>query len=58
MKNGKCPTRGQKKFLKSLRLNPDNWLVVKNSPSEVIIVHRHSGQQRTIPQSLIGGKQI
>ena len=48
MKNGKRPTVAQKKEIASWRLNPDNWLVVKNIPTELVIVHRLSGKQRTI----------
>ena len=28
-------------FIRSKRLNPDNWLVVKDTPSEMVLVHRH-----------------
>lgn len=48
MKNGKRPTVAQKKEIKSMRLNPENWLVVKNTPRELVIVHRLSGKQRVI----------
>ena len=36
MKNGKRPTVAQKKEIASWRLNPDNWLVVKNTPAELV----------------------
>ena len=32
MKNGKAPTREQKKIMKAHGLVPENWLVVKNLP--------------------------
>ena len=51
MKNGKRPTVAQKKYLKAQGLNPENWLIVKNEPSQLVIVHRHSGQRRTIPRA-------
>ena len=41
MKNGKKPTRNQRMFIRSKRLNPENWLVVKDTPSEMVLVHRH-----------------
>ena len=50
MKNGKRPTVAQKKYLKAHGLNPENWLIVKNEPSRMVIVHRHSGEQRTFPR--------
>ena len=33
MKNGKAPTREQKKIMKAHGLVPENWLVVKNLPA-------------------------
>lgn len=48
MKNGKRPTRKEKELLASLRLHVDNWLVVKHTGAEMEIVHRHTGQTRTI----------
>lgn len=50
MKNGKRPTVAQKKEMKRWGLNEENWLVVKNEPTQMIIVHRLSGQQRRIPR--------
>jgi hypothetical protein len=49
MKNGKKPTKKQKEAIKKARLNPDNWLVVKNLTNELHIVHRTSGKQKVIP---------
>lgn len=48
MKNGKRPTRRQKQILNSAGLQCDNWLVVKNLPNELNIVHRMSGKPRKI----------
>ena len=48
MKHGKNPTVKQRIFLKSRRLNPDNWLVCKNTDKEMIIEHRHTNATRTI----------
>lgn len=48
MKNGKRPTLKQKKMLKLSRLNPENWLVVKNEPEKITIMHRHTGKTRTL----------
>jgi hypothetical protein len=49
LKNGKKPTKKQKEAIKKARLNPDNWLVVKNLTTELHIVHRTSGKQKVIP---------
>lgn len=48
MKHGKRPTRKQKMLLDKLHLNPDNWLVVKDNPMELIVVHKLSGKQRRL----------
>lgn len=50
MKHGKAPTVAQKKLLKKWRLNPDNWLVVKNQPDRLEIVHRYGNTRRVIPK--------
>lgn len=49
MKSGKRPTRRQMAAIKWCGLNPDNWLVVKNLPDELHIVHRETGRLRVIP---------
>ena len=42
MKHGCRPTREQRKYIQSKGLNAENWLVVKDTPSEMVLVHRHS----------------
>lgn len=48
MKHGKRPTVQQRKLLTLYGLNSDNWLIVKDNPAELVIVHRLSRQQRRI----------
>ena len=48
MKRGKKPTRQQKILLSKLGLDPANWLVSKNEPKEMVIMHRHTTKTRTI----------
>jgi hypothetical protein len=48
MKHGKNPTVKQKERIKSLRLNPKHWLVVKDCPACFEIVHRVSGKTRRL----------
>ncbi|MCT8138616.1 hypothetical protein H1D32_13215 [Anaerobacillus sp. CMMVII] len=48
MKSGKKPTKRQKIAIKEARLNPDNWLIVKNLPDCLHIVHRESGTIKRI----------
>lgn len=48
MKHGKKLTVKQKKFLKECGLNPENWLVSKNTDKEMVIVHRHTENIKVI----------
>ena len=41
MKHGVKPTRAQRIFLQGKRLNPENWLVIKDTPERLELVHRH-----------------
>ena len=41
MKHGRKPTKKQCIFIRGKRLNPDNWFVVKDNPTEMVLVHRH-----------------
>ena len=40
MKNGKRPTREQRKLIEHCRLDAHDWFVVKDTPEEMEIVHR------------------
>lgn len=42
MKHGRKPTVSQKKFLERHKLNAGDWLIVKDTPELMEIVHRHS----------------
>lgn len=48
MKNGKRPTKNQIIFIRGKRLNPDDWLVTKNTPTEMHLVHRHFEKTKKI----------
>ena len=41
MKHGKNPTREQKKLMVKRKLDPAMWLVVKDTPERLELVHRH-----------------
>lgn len=49
VKQGKKLTVRQAEHLKSLKLNPENWLISKKLPHQWTIVNRSSGKPRTIP---------
>ena len=42
MKHGKKPTREQRKLIERSKLNATDWLVVKDTPEELVLVHRFS----------------
>lgn len=48
MKNGKNPTREQKKLLQKWKLDSSMWLVVKDTPTEMHLVHRHLDKTKKI----------
>lgn len=51
MKHGKKPTREQRKLMQKWKLDSEMWLVVKDTPTEMILVHRHSDSTiRNIPK--------
>lgn len=42
MKHGKKPTREQRKLLLQWKLDPAVWLIVKDTPEKMELVHRYS----------------
>jgi len=48
MKHGKNPSKKQKMFLKESKLNPENWLIVKDYHECFEIVHRVTGKRRKL----------
>ena len=51
MKAGKKPTRSQRIFIKGKRLNPENWLIERDTPEKMVLVHKHfDTKTRTIPK--------
>ena len=51
MKHGKNLTRSQKKLLQQWKLKPEDWLIVKDTPKQMELVHRYSDKtKRIIPK--------
>ena len=48
MKNGKKPTREQRKLMEKWNLDPRVWLVVKDTPTEMELVHKHSDKTKKV----------
>ena len=41
MKHGKKPTREQRKLMEKWKLKGEDWLVVKDEPAQMTLVHRY-----------------
>ena len=50
MRHGKKPTKAQRGFLRSYNLAPEDWLIVKNTSTEMELISRFTGQTRVIPK--------
>lgn len=51
MKAGKRPTREQRKLMEKWKLDPAVWLVTKDTPERMELVHRYSDKTvRIIPK--------
>ena len=48
MKNGKNPTVAQRKLMWKFKLDPAMWLVVKDTSTEMHLVHRHFEKTKKI----------
>lgn len=48
MKHGKKPTVAQMKLMVKWKLDPTMWLVVKDTPERMELVHRHFDKTRKI----------
>ena len=48
MKHGCRPTREQRKMLDKYNLNAADWLIVKDTPEQMTIVHRYSDSTKKI----------
>lgn len=50
MKHGVKPTRAQKIQLREWKLDPADWLVIKDTSTEMHLVHRYSDMTRRVIQ--------
>lgn len=49
MKQLKKPTREQRKLIQSKRLNHENWMIERDTPEKLVLVHKHfDNKTRTI----------
>lgn len=54
MKHGVKPTVAQRKLIAANRLQPANWLVVKDTPSEMVLVHRQFEDRTRVIRKDVG----
>lgn len=52
MKQGTRPTRRQKIAIKEAGLILENWLVERDTPKEMVVVHKYTNEQRRIPKGI------
>ena len=53
MKHGKKPTREQRKLMEKWKMKSEDWLVVKDEPSRMTLVHRHfDNKTKIIPKGV------
>lgn len=48
MKQLKKPTRAQKILIQKKRMNPADWMVERDTPELLVLVHRHFNNTRKI----------
>ncbi|HHV99985.1 MAG TPA: hypothetical protein GXX36_10535 [Clostridiaceae bacterium] len=54
MKHEKKLQRWMKDFLSERGLNPANWRYIKNTPEELVIIHKYSLKPRVIKKEREG----
>jgi hypothetical protein len=41
LKKLKKPTREQRKLIQNRKLNPADWMIERDTPEKIVLVHRH-----------------
>lgn len=53
MKHGKRPTREQRKLMEKWKVNTQDWLVERETLSELVLIHRHfDNTKKIIPKGV------
>lgn len=52
MKHGVKPTYVQRKLIQHVGLDSYEWLVVKDTPTELVLVNRKTDQTKVIPKGV------
>jgi len=48
MKHGRKPSVRQSNILAAKRLKPEDWLIERETPDEMVIIHRYGNAKRII----------
>lgn len=48
MKQLKKPTRSQKMLLQKRKLNPADWMIERDTPEQLVIIHRRFDSKKKI----------
>ena len=53
MKHGKKPTREQRKLMEKRKVNTQDWLVERETLTELVLIHRHfDNTKKIIPKGV------
>ena len=52
MKHGTKPTRTQRKLMEKWKVNAQDWLVERETPTELVLRHRHFDKTKIIPKGV------
>lgn len=52
MKHGRRPTREQRKLMQKWKMNSEDWLVERETPHELVLIHRHFDKTKIIPKGV------
>jgi hypothetical protein len=54
MKHGKKPTREQRKLMEKYKVNTQDWLVERETLTELVLLHRHfDNKTKIIPKGVM-----
>ena len=55
IKHGKKPTREQRKLMEKFKVNTQDWLVERETLTELVLLHRHfDNTKKIIPKGVRG----
>ena len=52
MKHGKKPTREQRKLMAKWEVDTYDWLVERETSTELVLIHRHLDTKKIIPKGV------